>query len=149
MLPELLPEPRPRLLEEIRFYVDEDILGVGKAMMWLRHDVVTCGIEPVAEEFPRRIDDIDWIQRAAAHGWVSITKNRKIRTNPFEARIATEAKARIVNFAGGGGNKGSWHMMTVLTRRWQAIENQIAAHPDGPWWLNISRPGVRLQSYRT
>jgi hypothetical protein len=31
--PELLPEPRPRPLEQIRFYFDEDILGVGYSLM--------------------------------------------------------------------------------------------------------------------
>ncbi|MGH3824614.1 MAG: hypothetical protein ACRDRA_17540 [Pseudonocardiaceae bacterium] len=58
-MPPELPEPRPRPLEQIRFYVDEDILGVGYALMWARPDAVTCGIEPVAEELPRGVLDID------------------------------------------------------------------------------------------
>lgn len=60
------PEPRPRPVEGIRFYVDEDILGIGYALMWLRADVITCGVEPVADELPRQIQDIDWIPRVAA-----------------------------------------------------------------------------------
>ena len=79
-MPPELPEPRSRSLEQIRFYVDEDILGVGYALMWVRPDAVTCGIEPVAEELPRGSLDIDWIPRVAAHGWVAITKNHKIQS---------------------------------------------------------------------
>lgn len=146
MLPEP-PEPRPRPLEQIRFYVDEDILGVGYALMWLRHDAVACGIEPVARELPRGVLDIDWIPKVAAHGWVAITKNHKIRTNPVEAQVAADAKARIVGLAGSSGNMSSWQMMTVLVRHWTAIENQTVEN-SGPWWLSASWTGTRSLDYR-
>lgn len=101
------PEPRARPLEGIRFYVDEDILGIGYALMWLRADVITCGVEPVADELPRQIRDIEWIPRVAGHGWVAITGDRKIRTNPIEAKVATGSGARIVCFASSSGNRTS------------------------------------------
>ncbi|MGH3786529.1 MAG: hypothetical protein ACRDRG_08255 [Pseudonocardiaceae bacterium] len=94
---------------------------------------MTCGIKPVADELPRGVLDIDWIPRVAAHGWVAITKNHKIRSNPAEAPTAVEAGARIVGFAGRSGNMTSWQMMTTLARHWTAIENQIASDPSGPW----------------
>lgn len=147
-MPPELPEPRSRPIEQIRFYVDEDILGVGYALMWLRHDAVTCGIEPVAEELARGILDIDWIPRVASHGWVAITKNHKIRTNPVEAQVAVDAQARIVGFAGRSGNMTRWQMATILARHWTAIENQIATAPTGPWWLSVSST-TRLLDYRT
>lgn len=147
-MPPELPEPRPRPLEAIRFYVDEDILGVGYALMWVRPDAVTCGIQPAAEELPRGILDIDWIPKVASYRWVAITKNQKIRTNPVEARVAAEAEARIVGFAGRSGNMTSWHMMTLLTRHWAAIENQMDSDPDGPWWLSVSSSTTRVLRYR-
>ncbi|MGH3773326.1 MAG: hypothetical protein ACRDRW_18345 [Pseudonocardiaceae bacterium] len=67
-MPPELPEPQSWPLEQIRFSVDEDILGVGYSLMWLRPDAVTCGIEPVAAELPRGIPDIDWIPRVASFG---------------------------------------------------------------------------------
>lgn len=147
-MPPELPEPRSRPIEQIRFYVDEDILGVGYALMWSRPDAVTCGIEPVAEELPRGIRDVDWIPRVAAHGWVAITKNHKILTNPIEAQIVVEAQAGIVGFAGSSGNMTSWQMVTLLARHWTAIENQIAMAPPGPWWLSVSQK-TNLLRYRT
>jgi hypothetical protein len=146
-VPPELPDPRSRPIEQVRFYVDEDILGVGYALMWLRPDAVTCGIAPVAEELPRGILDIDWIPKVASRGWVAITKNHKIRTNPVEAQVAVKAQARIVGFAGGSGNMTSWQMATVLARHWTAIENQIVMAPTGPWWLSISST-TRLLDFR-
>jgi PIN like domain len=113
-VPPELPEPRSRPLEQIRFSADEDILGVSYALMWARPDAVTCGIEPVAGELPRGVLDIDWIPRVAAHGWVAITKNHKIRSNPVEARAAVEAEARIVGFAGRSGNMTRLHLSRHL-----------------------------------
>ena len=116
--------------------------------MWLRPDAVTCGIEPVAEELPRGILDVDWIPRVASHGWVTITKNHMIRTNPVEAQVAVEVQARIVGFAGRSGYMTSWQMATILARHWTAIENQIEMAPAGPWWLSVSST-TRLLDYRT
>lgn len=119
---------------------------MGYALMWLRPDAVTCGVEPVAGEFPRGITDPDWIRRVAAHGWVAITKNRKIRTNPVEAQIAIDSALRTVGFAGRSGNLTSWQMVTLLTRHWAAIEAQAAV--PGPWWLSVSATSTRVLDYR-
>lgn len=146
-MPPELPDPRSRPIEQIRFYVDEDILGVGYGLMWLRPDAVTCGISPIAKELPRGVLDIDWIPEVAARGWVAITKNHKIRTNPTEAKVAVETQARIVGFAGRSGNMTSWQMVTTLARHWAAIETQIDAAPTGPWWLSVSQT-TRLLDYR-
>lgn len=119
------PEPRSRPLEGIRFYVDEDILGIGYAAMWLRSDVITCGIGEVAMDLPRQIADVDWIPRVTARGWIAVTGNRKIRTNPVEAGVAAGCRARIICFAGSAGNRTSWDKVGLLIRHWAAIENMI------------------------
>lgn len=142
------PEPRPRPLEGIRFYVDEDILGIGYAAMWLRSDVVTCGVGQVATDLPRKIADVDWIPRVAARGWIAITGNRKIRTNPVEAGVAVGCGARIICFAGSAGNRTSWDKVDLLVRHWAAIENMIEREPARPWWLAVNASGVDAQPYR-
>jgi hypothetical protein len=40
-------------LDEVRFFVDEDLAGFGLAMMQLRDDVVVGSHDPVAELVPR------------------------------------------------------------------------------------------------
>lgn len=142
------PEPRPRPLNSIRFYVDEDILGIGYAAMWLRPDVITCGVGQVAADLPRQIPDVDWIPRVTARGWVAITGNRRIRTNPVEAGIAVGCGARIICFAGSAGNRTSWEKTGLLIRHWAAIESMIEHEPVGPWWLAVNASGVEPQAYR-
>jgi PIN like domain len=89
-------QPVTRKLDDVRFYVDEDIIGFGYAMMWARTDTVTCGADVIASILPRQIPDVDWIPIVASKGWVAITGNRRIRENPVEALAAHSSAARIV-----------------------------------------------------
>lgn len=142
------PEPRPRPAADIRFYVDEDILGVGYAMMWLRHDVVTCGQEPLADRLPRGILDVEWIGVVADLGLIAITNNHKIRTNPVEAERAVSCEARIIGLAGKSAQRTRWEKVSLLTRHWQAIEDYVKSHPSGPWWLAVTQTTVSTREYR-
>lgn len=68
------------------------------------------------------------------------------RTNPVDAQVAVDAKARIVGLL-ALRHMSSWHMMAVLARHWTAIENQTVAN-SGPWWLSASWTGTRSLDYR-
>ena len=115
--------------------------------MWLRPDVVTCGVAAITAEFPRQVPDAVWIPVAAVRGWVIITGNRKIRTNPVESSKAIESKARIVCIAGRAGNRTSWDKMALLMRHWTSIDNMIEREQSGPWWLAVRPSGVVQQDY--
>jgi hypothetical protein len=82
-------------LDDVRFFVDEDLAGVGLALMGLRDDVVVGGHQPIEEFVPRK--DSDWIPVVAGRGWVVITNDRHIRTRPFEAQVAVDNKLRCVH----------------------------------------------------
>lgn len=104
----LPPEPRPRPLDGVRFYVDEDVLGLGLALAWSRQDTVVCGIEPLPDDLARGTPDPTWIPVVAARGWIAITGNARIRTHPEESRLAVEAGLRVVASAMrvGGPTRG-------------------------------------------
>jgi PIN like domain len=142
------PEPKPRPHADFRFYVDEDILGVGYGMMWLRPDVTTCGREPFAERLPRGILDVDWIPVVADLGLIAITNNHKIRTHPVEAEVALSSNARMIGLAGKIAEGTSWDKVTLLTRHWRAIEAFVDDHPTGPWWLSVSQTEAKQVEYR-
>lgn len=143
----MLPDPKPRDPDSVRFYVDEDILGIGYGMMWLRPDVTTCGQSPFAAQLPRGIHDVDWIPMTSALGLVAVTANSKIRTNPVEASVAVSCGARIIGLGGRSGQRTSWQTVTLLTRHWQAIETFIKENPEGPWWLSVTQAGIRQAEY--
>lgn len=54
-------------LEEARFFVDEDLSGLGIALLRLRRDVLVGRRPPVNDVVPK--DDPDWIPIVAAHRW--------------------------------------------------------------------------------
>lgn len=136
------PEPRSRRFGDIRFYVDEDILGLGAGLMWLRPDVVTCGYEPVGDKLHRGMPDIEWIPAVAALGLIAITNNDKIRKNPIEAALCVQHGARIIGLAGKLAQRNTWDSVLLLARHWQSIENFVDTKPNGPWWLAVTQSGT-------
>lgn len=127
----------------MRFYVDEDCLGLGYAMMWARPDTVTCAEEMVVEVLPRRTADADWLPIVSGHGWVVITGNRRIREDPTESVVAVREHARIICVHDPSGASSTWDKLAQLTRYWDRIEGFIATHHDGPWWLSVPPSGDR------
>ena len=37
--------------------------------------------------------------------------------------------------------------MRLLMLHWEQVERFVAEHPDGPWWLSVTRSGVRVLDY--
>src|SRR6266702_8518039 len=62
---------RPPCLDDVHFFVDEDLSGLGLGLMCLRNDVVVGGMEPIRELVPRL--HRDWIPVVAARRWVVIS----------------------------------------------------------------------------
>jgi PIN like domain len=77
----------------VRFYVDADLLGLGKVVAALRSDVTFPG-DPGAVIHKRQrppcpvtspdVLDPEWIPEVARRGWLIITRDSKIITNPNE-----------------------------------------------------------------
>lgn len=141
-------EPPPRKLADVRWYVDEDLIGFGNAMMWARTDTVTCGAAVVADVLPRRIPDTEWIPLVATRGWIAITGNRRIRESPVEAPVAQAAAARIVCVHDKRGALSTWDKLVQLARWWNQVVLFTEAHPTGPWWLSVTPSGVGELPYR-
>lgn len=143
----LPPERLPRRLATVRFYVDEDLLPVGNAMMWARTDVIVCGARPVAEELPLGTLDVDWIPLVAAHDWIVVTGNDQIRRNPEESALAVESRLRAICPQDARGDLTMWQKLSLIARHWDAVERFIAGHHTGPWWLSVTASGPRELPY--
>lgn len=131
-------------LDEVRFFVDEDLSGIGLALMGLRKDVVVGSHDPIAELVPR--DDTDWIPVVARYGWVAITNDRHIRTRYFEATAAVEHKLRVAHLAPVERNASRWDFMRLLARHWKKVA-ELRKHP-GPAWLALRGDRHRYLEYK-
>ncbi|MQA15916.1 MAG: hypothetical protein GEV09_17720 [Pseudonocardiaceae bacterium] len=117
----------------MRFYVDEDLAGVGLGLMALRSDLVVASHPPIAH-LPR--DDLDWIPEVTRRGWVVITNDKHIRTR-HEAEAALQAGLRCVHLAPPVKAAARWDFAQLLFRHWEAVE--AVCDRAGPVWLQLDR----------
>jgi hypothetical protein len=117
----------------IRFYIDEDLLGLAHVVAALRPDVTYPG-DPGAvihkRERPpspiaKQTDDDVWVPEATSRGWLIISRDHNIRENVGERRTVRECGARMVALSGTHAvNK--WDQLQLLMTRWNRIESLLA-----------------------
>lgn len=133
---------------EVRFYLDEDILGLAHTLARLRNDV-TYPDDPGAiihkRERPpspiaRKTKDTVWVPQVAALGWVIVSRDHNIRENPAERRAVRTAGAKMVALSGEDA-KGTWNQLRLFMRWWSRIE-ECHAEP-GPFIYLASKSRFR------
>ena len=110
-------------LSEVRFYVDENLAGLGLTLRKVRpfRDLVVGSHPPIQHLVPK--DDPDWIPDVAGRGWVVITNDKHIRTRPFEAPRAIEVGLRCVHLdPPGAKNPRVWDFLRLVLRHWDHVE---------------------------
>lgn len=113
----------------------------------LRDDTVVIGQSPVEHMLWRGMADVEWIPVVAARGWVAITVDHRLRTRPYEPRLALEYGLKCVNLR-SVGNLGRWSQLVRVARHWDSVEEFALARPHGPWWLSLTKTGQREYEYR-
>jgi hypothetical protein len=116
---------------ELRFYVDESILGLGKALAYARKDVIHTG-HPLIPQAPIGATEDEWIPAVARMGLVAIGRDRHMRTRPGEVAILKAHGLRVFYIA-GKRDLSNWDYMGRLVRRWNDIEQVILQRGPGPW----------------
>lgn len=114
---------------EVRFYFDEDILGLAHVVTKLRIDATYPG-DPGDVLFKRRrppcpieraTKDTVWVPEVAARGWVIVTRDHNIRENIAERRAVRENGAKMVALSGQDAGK-PWDQLRLFMRWWPRIE---------------------------
>ena len=91
------------VLSEVRFYVDESALGIGKTLTAARKDVIHVG-HPLIPECPYGIHDDEWMPIVAERGLLAIGRDKHIRTRPAERAAISAVGLRVFRI---GGKKDS------------------------------------------
>ncbi len=123
----------------IRFFFDEDTLGIGQVMAAARGDC----IYPGHPRSPVNVgtDDVDWIPAVAAEGWIVVARDNKIRSRPAEMGGPSRAPAPHAGAYNGAGNLSVWEQLRVLVARWDRIE-ELSLEPP-PWMYAVTKNGLR------
>lgn len=132
----------------VRFYVDADMLGLGKLLGGLRIDVTYPG-DPGAIKFKRdrpacpitdaaTPDDV-WIPTTARHGWLVITRDSAIQSRRSEINAVRDSGARLVALAGKDA-RGTWEQLEIVMCQWRAMEALLKR--SGPFVYTATRTSL-------
>lgn len=124
----------------LRLFVDESILGVGKALAFARTDVIHTG-HPLIPEVPLGSLDTVWIPAVAARGLAVILRDRHIRTKPGEL-LLLRRNALGVFWIAGKRDLSNWDYLVRLVRRWHDIDDRLANLGPGPWFMAVNENAV-------
>lgn len=122
---------------QLRFFVDESTLGLGKALTIARRDTIHTG-HPLIPEVPLGTTDEQWIPAVANRGLAVIARDRHIRTKPGELALLRDHGLRVFWIA-GKRDLATWDYLVRVVRRWTEIERELAAKGAGPWFVAIQQ----------
>ena len=126
--------------ENLRYYVDESALGIGKTLAAARKDTIHVG-HPLIPECPVGVLDPDWIPVVAARGLIVIGRDKHIRTRPQELRSLRDAGLRVFRI-GGKRDLSTWDWLVRLVRHWDEMEEIVRSRDAGPWFYVINEHRV-------
>ena len=122
------------------YFVDENIIGVGRALAAVRPDVVHPGHTDLPS-VPEGTLDPDWIPIVGSADLVLITRDKKMRFRPGERALLAEYHLRVMALT-SASKMTSWDMLGLLVRRWERMEKAIRDYGSGFWWCSITTQGV-------
>jgi PIN like domain len=139
--------PRPA---SVHYYVDADLLGVGKILAQLRPDVTYPG-DPGGPVKGSRVraactitdpatpDEI-WIQETARQEWLIITRDRHIQDHRAEIEAVRSSGARMVNLAADDAID-RFSQLEVIMCQWRRISALL--DENGPFIYSVTRTTMR------
>ena len=130
------------LAPPLRFFIDESMMSIGKALRAVRTDVLFPG-HPGCPNIQPGAKDVDWLPIVGQSGWIVIMRDKRIRRRPVELQRLIDNGVRAFCLT-GAGNQSSWQMLQLIVRSWDRIET-AAANP-GPFILAVTSTGVSSQS---
>ncbi|MCL2609785.1 MAG: hypothetical protein FWD94_07790 [Treponema sp.] len=84
------------------------------------------------EKFEPSTPDVEWIKKLAEEGgWFVITKDTKIRRNPYEKQVWKESGLSIVFLERTLAEMDFWELSWRMVRYWGLIKESISRGKEG------------------
>jgi hypothetical protein len=82
-----------------------------------------------------RTDDRTWIHRCAKEGWVAITGDKKIESDPFNRQAVIDAKAKIFMLSDSNSHPEEWSSAVIVGA------DRILGYFDkeGPFFVSVGK----------
>lgn len=133
---------------DVRFYVDADILGLGKLLGALRSDVTYPGdpgvtlhkrTRPACIITTPRTKDPIWIPVVSQQGLLIVTRDSKIQQHRAEIAAVVENRGRMVALSSPDAAT-VWGQLEVIMTQWRRIE-ELTELP-GPFIYTATRTSL-------
>jgi len=134
---------------DVRYYIDADILGLGKLLVQIRNDVTypgdpggvlhKRGRQPCPIASPP-VPDTERIPVATAHHWLIITRDANIAVNRAEIAAVRDNAARMVTLSRRDAIS-TWNQLEILMTQWRQIESLLDQL--GPFIYPATRTSIR------
>lgn len=115
-----------------RFFVDENVIGLGRALAEARSDVLHPG-HPALPDVPLKTLDPDWIPIVANRGLIVLGRDKKIRRKQGERELWQEHGLRVIALT-GTNDMSTWQMLELVVKQWTKMETFVKKAGPGPWW---------------
>lgn len=130
----------PAAARALRWFLDENSLGVALALQHVRGDITWPGAPD--KLIPAGATDTTWLPIVGSTGLVVLTRDKRIRTRPVERETLLDHGVRAC-FLTSGGNLDLFTQLRLWLRYWDDIEAFADTRP-GPWLASVTRIGVRI-----
>jgi hypothetical protein len=131
----------------IRFYVDADLLALGKSLAAARYDVSYPGDpgdtrrgRPACTITSPTVKDPVWIPQVAARGWVVISRDARIARKRIELAAIKSSALRVV-VLDTRQDPTTWHELRIVAAQWDNIETLVST--PGPCVFSATRSSFR------
>ena len=93
-------------------------------------------VEPHRDHFSPEEEDHVWIPQCANHGWLIVTSDKGIETDPINRASVLESKARVFILQDGNNGPSHWAASIIVSRA--RIYDLVRVH-EGPFFVDVFR----------
>lgn len=138
-MPPSRAEAKASLASNALWFIDENLIGVGKALRYVRPDVVYPG-HPSLPCIELGTSDSAWLPKVGRLGLGVITRDTRInrRKEEITKMVTHSVKAFILTAAGDLTN---WELLCLLTRHWEKMEYEV--QKPGPFAHAVTKQRLR------
>ncbi|MCY4193954.1 MAG: hypothetical protein OXF04_06620 [bacterium] len=109
-------------IERGRWFIDEDLLGLGLTLERAGIDVVYPG-HPGFPGIPRRTSDEDWIRIAGQNGWPAFTHDNRILREKSTAGLLRNSPTVVFFLL--GRDESIWHYVRMVAKHWDVVAAKL------------------------
>lgn len=93
-------------------------------------------VEAHDKHFPREAPDDEWIPKCVANGWVILTGDKAIETDPINAKAVEDSAAKVFITADTNSKAEEWAAAIIVGRRKLA---RVVEYNNGAFCVNVEK----------